>query len=199
MRWGSRTRVQPRPPEERLAGLAVGDRVVYGSYGLGRVAVKETRAVAGAEHEVVVVELGDGLLVTLPLERALGCLRRVADQAELEDVQRILRGSVIDEQAWQKRLRVAREKVVDGTPVGLAEVVRDSARREAEVRARGGARLSTAEHGLYTNARQLLAAEIGCSLGIPTTAADDWIDEQLADSNDNASKPPPAVTRSRLG
>ena len=114
MRWASRTRLQPRSPEERLASLTVGDWVVCGSYGLGRVAVKETRAVGGAEREVVVVELGDGLLVTLPLERALGCLRLVADQAELEVVQRILRGSVIDEQAWQKRLRVAREKVSMG-------------------------------------------------------------------------------------
>src|SRR5215471_11773457 len=96
------------------------------------------------------------LLVTLPLERALGCLRLVADQAELEVVQRILRGSVIDEQAWQKRLRVAREKVVDGTPVGLAEGVRDRACREARTRG-GRARFSTAEHGLYQKARQLLA------------------------------------------
>src|SRR5262245_57976992 len=146
MRWGSRARVQPRPPEERLASLTVGDRVVYGSYGLGRVAVKETRAVGGAAGEVVVVELGESLSVTLPLERALGCLRLVADRGAIEAVQRILRGSVIDEEAWQKRLRVAREKVVDGTVVGLAEVVRDSARREAEIRTRGGgARLSTAE------------------------------------------------------
>jgi RNA polymerase-interacting CarD/CdnL/TRCF family regulator len=192
MRWGGRTRVQPRPPEGRLASLTVGDQVVYGSYGLGRVAVKETRAVGGAAREVVVVELGESLSVTLPLERALGCLRLVADQGEIEAVQRILRGSVIDEQAWQKRLRVAREKVVDGTLVGLAEVVRDSARREAEIRTHGaGARLSTAEHGLYTKARQLLAAEIGCSLGIPTNAADDWIDEQLAEANEKASAKPP--------
>jgi RNA polymerase-interacting CarD/CdnL/TRCF family regulator len=199
MRWGSRTRVQPRPPEERLASLTVGDLVVYGSYGLGRVAVKETRAVGGAAREVVVVELGESLSVTLPLERALGCLRLVADQGEIEAVQRILRGSVVDEQAWQKRLRDAREKVVDGTLVGLAEVVRDSACREARTRA-GGARLSTAEHGLYTKARQLLAAEIGCSLGIPTNAADDWIDEQLAEATDKAStKPPPAVAPARLG
>jgi RNA polymerase-interacting CarD/CdnL/TRCF family regulator len=195
MSWGSRTRVQPRPLEARLTSLTVGDRVIYGSHGLGRVAVKETRAVGGAAREVVVVELGESLSVTLPLERALGCLRLVADEAEIEDVQKVLRGPVIDEQAWQKRLRIAREKVVDGTPVGLAEVVRDSACREARTRG-GGAKLSTAEHGLYTKARQLLADEIGCSLGIPTTAANDWIDEQLAESNDIAStKPPSAVTR----
>jgi hypothetical protein len=35
-------------------------------------------------------------LVTLPLERALGCFRLVADEAEIEDVQEVLRGSVID-------------------------------------------------------------------------------------------------------
>src|SRR5262249_7351994 len=110
MRWVSRTRVQPRSPQERLGSLSVGERVVYGSHGLGRVAVVETKVVGGAAREVVVVELSEGLLVTLPLERALGCLRLVADDAEIEDVQNVLRGSVIDEQTWQKRLRVAHEK-----------------------------------------------------------------------------------------
>jgi RNA polymerase-interacting CarD/CdnL/TRCF family regulator len=180
MRWVSGRREQSRPPEERLASLAVGDRVVYGSHGLGRVAVKETRVVAGAASEVVVVELGESLSVTLPLERALGCLRLVAGETELDDVRNVLRASVVDEQVWQKRLRVIREKVAAGTAVGLAEVVRDSARRE-EIRTRGnGAKLSMAEQGLYHKARQLLADEIGCSLGIPTTAANDWIDEQLS-------------------
>src|SRR5262249_17976850 len=93
---------------------------------------------------------------------------------------------------WQKRLRVIREKVAAGTAVGLAEVVRDSARRE-EIRTRGnGAKLSMAEQGLYHKARQLLADEIGCSLGIPTTAANDWIDEQLSAEQQDAYQAPSA-------
>src|SRR5262249_2391722 len=188
MRWVSRTRVQPRSPQERLGSLSVGERVVYGSHGLGRVAVVETKVVGGAAREVVVVELSEGLLVTLPLERALGGLRLVADDAEIEDVQNGLRGSVIDEQAWQKRLRVGHEKVAAGTAVGLAEVVRDSARRQAQTRGTG-MNLSMAEQGLYRKARQLLADEIGCSLGIPTSAADDWIDEQLRERHEASTKP----------
>ena len=169
----------------------VGDRVVYASHGLGRVAVKETRAVAGAEHEVVVVELGESLSVTLPLERALGCLRLVADEAEIEDMQKVLRGSVSDEQAWQQRLRVAREKLGDGTPVGLAEVVRDSARREAEIRTRRrcGEALDGRARCLHQGTATARSRD-RLSLGIPTTAADDWIDEQLAESNDIAATKP---------
>jgi RNA polymerase-interacting CarD/CdnL/TRCF family regulator len=190
MRWVSGRREQSRPTEERLATLAVGDRVVYRSHGLGRVAVKETRVVGGAAREFVIVELGESLSVTLPLERALGCLRLVAGEAEIEDVRDVLRGSVVDEQVWQQRLRASRDKVAAGTAVGLAEVVRDSARREARTRG-NGAKLSIAEQDLYRKARQLLADEIGCSLGIPTTAANDWIDEQLAKLNDEAATKPP--------
>jgi RNA polymerase-interacting CarD/CdnL/TRCF family regulator len=45
--------------------LAVGDAVVYPAYGVGRVAAREPRALSGVEQEVVVLELGHGLVVTL--------------------------------------------------------------------------------------------------------------------------------------
>jgi transcription-repair coupling factor (superfamily II helicase) len=47
--------------------LAVGDAVVYPAHGAGRVAARETRVILGAEQEVVVLALADGLSITLPM------------------------------------------------------------------------------------------------------------------------------------
>jgi len=56
---------------------------VYTPYGIGRVAAREKRAVLGAEREIVVLELADGLTVTLPMERAREHLRPAASEAYL--------------------------------------------------------------------------------------------------------------------
>ena len=189
MRWVTR-RAESRLLGTRLASLTVGDSVVYASHGLGRVTLKETRNAHDVECEVVVVEFREGLSVTLPLERALEYLRPVSDEAELEAVRRGLRGSPVEAAVWQTRLRAAQEKVAVGSAIGLAEVIRNSARREEEIQARGnGGMLSLAERGLYQKARQLLADEIGSSRGIESAEADAWIDEQLAQGSDRASAP----------
>lgn len=57
--------------------FAVGDAVVYGTHGVGRVTSRKKLA-AG---ELIVLELGEGLAVTLPLERARAQLRPVASNA----------------------------------------------------------------------------------------------------------------------
>src|SRR5579871_2108390 len=73
--------------------LRLGALVVYGGYGLGRVA--RTRAgggtVASSSGSVVLEFASSGLSVTLPLERAAVCLRSVADESDLARVRDALR------------------------------------------------------------------------------------------------------------
>jgi RNA polymerase-interacting CarD/CdnL/TRCF family regulator len=65
--------------------------------------------------------------------------------------------------------------------LGLAEVVRDCARREQRLIAKGaGSRLSPSENDLYKRARRLLSGEIGLARGLEPAEADAWIEEQLA-------------------
>ena len=71
--------------------LAVGDAVVYAAHGVGRVAALERRAVLGVEQDVVVLELGLGLWVTLSTEHAHERLRLVANEADVQRVQQTLR------------------------------------------------------------------------------------------------------------
>jgi RNA polymerase-interacting CarD/CdnL/TRCF family regulator len=159
--------------------LAVGDRVVYASHGIGRVVARRKTKTG---DEVVQLEFGQDLSVTLPVERALETLRPLAGKKELETVRATLRGKDSGEDVvWQKRLKMTQAKVAGGEPLGLAEVVRDAVHRERATTARGeGIRLSLSERNLYLKARQLLAEEIGLARGIDFAEADDWIGAQLA-------------------
>jgi CarD family transcriptional regulator len=162
--------------------LAVGDVVVYAAHGVGRVAARERRMVLGAARETLVLELADGLSVTLPVERARELLRPLLSEADLRRVQETLREDhALSEDVWPKRRKDTQAKLKGGDPFGLAEVVRDGARREQKLIAKhAGSQLSPSERDLYKRARRLLSDEIGLARGIKPAAADAWIEEQLA-------------------
>jgi RNA polymerase-interacting CarD/CdnL/TRCF family regulator len=157
--------------------LDVGDVVVYGWHGVGRVAADDGRA---AGQAILVLEFEGGLRVSLPVARAHELLRPLSNPRELAQVERTLRADATpDQQQWSQRLRATREKLTAGLATGLAEVVRDGIHRER----RRGAIASPAEQELYLKARRLLAAEISVSRGIDQVDADDWIAEQIEQSD----------------
>jgi RNA polymerase-interacting CarD/CdnL/TRCF family regulator len=164
--------MEPQP------SLAVGELVVYGAHGVGRVA--DARPAAEGGEELVVLEFEEGLRVTLPVERARLSVRAVASEAELRDVQRTLRGDgeASDSESWAKRFRSMQLKLAAGELIGVAEVVRDGIQREREHGARAGSALAPAQRILYLKARRLLAAEIAVALGIELTEAENWIGTQ---------------------
>jgi RNA polymerase-interacting CarD/CdnL/TRCF family regulator len=157
--------------------FAVGQVVVYGVHGPGRVVGRETRAGGAEPHEVVVLELAATLMVTLPITLAREQLRPLANELELATVQQTLRTSPpASDPVWLKRQKATRAKLAAAEPIGLAEVVSDGAHRY-----RGDtARLSVSERELYLKARRHLADEIGHIRGIEPSQADDWIANQLA-------------------
>jgi CarD family transcriptional regulator len=161
--------------------LAVGDAVVYGRHGTGRVAARERRIVLGVEREVVVLELGHGLWVTLPIEQARERLRAVASEADMQRVQQTLHeDGEPSEDSWRERLKQGQAKLASGQPLELAEIVRDGVRHESQARKGAAPKLSASEQNLYVQARQLLAQEIGSARGLEQVEADAWIEEQVA-------------------
>ena len=105
--------------------------MAYPPHGVGRVSKREKRVILGVEEDVVVVELGNDLSVTLPISRAEEQLRPPATEADLKKVQKALREpSVVSDEIWSKRVQQAQEKLRSGDPLELAEIVRDGVRRE---------------------------------------------------------------------
>ena len=162
--------------------LAVGTVVAYPPHGVGRIAIRETRAVLGVEQEVVVIELADGLSVMLPLERARALLRPLVTEAGLRRVRETLREDcALSEEIWSKRLKQVQEKLRSGDPEELAEIIRDGVRRDQALNASGAnSKLSLSERALFVKARELLSGEIGLARGLDPAEANAWIDEQLA-------------------
>ncbi len=162
--------------------LAVGDVVVYGTHGIGRIAAREQQSVLGGVQEVVVLELADGLTVTLPLTRAQEQLRPLASEADMDRVRKTLREDrALSSDPWLSRRRETLAKLTGGDPVELAEIVGDGAQRERARRAKGDKpQLSTGEREIFVKARNLLADEIARARGIQQAEADGWIDDQLA-------------------
>lgn len=162
--------------------LAVGDVVVYGTHGIGRIAAREEQDVLGEKGKVVVLELAEGLTVTLPLGRAQEQLRPLASEADMRRVQETLRGErVLSVDPWLSRRRATLAKLTGGDPVELAEIVGDGAQRERTLRANGSnPQLSPGEREIFVKAWQLLSGEIALARGLEQAEADSWIDEQLS-------------------
>ena len=164
--------------------LAVGDLVVYGTHGIGRITSREERVVSGAPREVIVVELEDGLTATLPLDRAHEQLRALASEADLRRVRQALRDDrELSFDPWLSRRRATMEKLTGGDPVELAEIVSEGAQRERMRQAKGAKQqLSSGEREIFQKARRLLSDEIALARDIQPATADGWIDEQLTRS-----------------
>jgi len=161
-------------------GLAVGELVVYGSHGVGRVVAR--LPAAGDRQEAVLVEFGGGLTVTLPLELAAVSMRRLVEERELVAVAQVLRSErPVDSQSWTRRLRALRETVGTGEATGWAEIARDGIRGEHRRGKTGGGLSAPSERRLYLQARALLAAEIAAVREIDLNEADAWIVEQVTD------------------
>lgn len=161
--------------------LEVGAVVAYPPHGVGRVAALEKKVVLGVKQEVVLLELADGLSVTLTVERAQELLRPVLTEAGLRRVKQTLREDcALSDEIWSKRLKEVQEKLRRGGPEELAEIVRDGVRRNQALAASGNAKLSLSERALFVRARELLSGEIGIARGLDQAEAEAWIDEQLA-------------------
>jgi CarD family transcriptional regulator len=158
--------------------LRVGDTVVYAAHGIGRVVAREQKQVGDFERDCIVLDLvAGGLRVTLPLEEAVGRLRTVADEGELEDVRRTLVSeSALHEGAWTKRIKASKAKLASGRPTELAELVRDGSRFE---RLRGS-QMSQAERRVYIQARELLVREISSACGLESHEAEAWLEAHIA-------------------
>jgi RNA polymerase-interacting CarD/CdnL/TRCF family regulator len=163
--------------------LAVGDVVVYRSHGAGPVTAREIRVILGTRQEVIVLALAGGLQVELPLKRARELLRPLANESVLSRVQETLRTDPpLSGGTWLKRQKESLSILRDGDPLGLADIIRNCARRrQAAGSSKGGSPApSLWEREIAAKARLLLSTEIAFARDIEPEEANGWIDRQLS-------------------
>ncbi len=152
--------------------LRVGAIVVYAGHGVGRILERSNRRIQGVDQPVVLIELFNGLSVSLPLQRAEMLLRPPVSEGDLSAVRDALRQDPTEsDKRWPARKHDAEAKLATGMPTDLAEVIRDSGARSSP---------TSSERPLYLRARDCLAEEIAQVRGLDVGDARTWIDEQLA-------------------
>jgi RNA polymerase-interacting CarD/CdnL/TRCF family regulator len=162
--------------------LAVGDIVVYRSHGAGPVTARESRVIHGKQQEVIVLALARGLRVELPLQRAHQLLRPLAIESDISRVQEALStDQPLSGDTWVKRQRETLSSLNEGDPIGLAHIIRNSTRRQAECSAKGHKPLQSLwEREITAKARALLSTEIAFVRNVEPEEANSWVDQPLS-------------------
>lgn len=133
-----------------------GEFVVYPAHGVGKVADISTQKIGGAELELIVVNFDkDKMTLRVPLSKAESVgLRKISETPVMDEALGVLKGKAkVRKIMWSRRAQEYENKINSGSPVAIAEVVRDLYRRE------NLSEQSYSERQIYEQALDCLANE----------------------------------------
>jgi CarD family transcriptional regulator len=147
----------------------VGDKAVYPARGVAEVVGIETKEIGGKPLQFYSLRIIDSdMRILVPVDKAAGVgLRKVASEAEVDDVLDILREKDVhlDKQTWNRRHRGFMEKIKTGSLFEVAEVFRDLYRLKSQKT------LSFGERRMLDTAKGLIVKELA--------VARRWNDQQV--------------------
>ena len=133
-----------------------GEYVVYPAHGVGKVADITKQMVAGSELELIVVNFAkDKMTLRIPMAKAETTgLRKISGESTMADALTTLKGKAkVKKVMWSRRAQEYENKINSGSPVAIAEVIRDLHRSE------NLAEQSYSERQIYEQALDRLANE----------------------------------------
>ena len=145
-----------------------GDYVVYPAHGVGKVADITKQSVAGSELELIVVNFDkDKMTLRIPMAKAETTgLRKISEADTMADALSTLKGKAkVKKVMWSRRAQEYENKINSGSPVAIAEVIRDLYRSE------NLAEQSYSERQIYEQALDRLANELAALEKINTQEA----------------------------
>jgi CarD family transcriptional regulator len=142
-----------------------GEKVVYPAHGVGVIEGVQTRTISGTERTYYLLRILDNhMTIMVPTENvgAVG-LRRVIGKDMVTKIYRILRDRKVqaDGQTWNRRYREYTEKIKTGSPLEIAQVLRDLLVLKADKD------LSFGERKILDTARNLLVKELSIAQDHP--------------------------------
>ena len=145
-----------------------GEFVVYPAHGVGKVADISTQKIGGAELELIVVNFDkDKMTLRVPLSKAESVgLRKISETPVMDEALGVLKGKAkVRKIMWSRRAQEYENKINSGSPVAIAEVVRDLYRRE------NLSEQSYSERQIYEQALDRLANEVAVCENISSADA----------------------------
>ncbi len=163
----------PQPIVMDETVLQAGERVVYPNQGVCRISGIEVKEIGGIRGEFLTMKREeDGATVMIPRAKVASVgLRHVAARSEVEALLGFLTAEADDpELDWKVRHRTHSDKMIGGSLLGTAEVLKG-------LHALSLLRpLPQRERELYDSARHLLVHEVAVALGMSPATAEDAID-----------------------
>lgn len=157
--------------------LAIGDKVVYPMHGAGVIDGIETRNIMGEDKQYYILKLPIGnMTVMIPTENteAIG-LREVVGPEAVKKLQKVFAGkATIANGSWNKRFNASLDQLKTGDIFEVAAVVRNLV---AQCRKH---RISSGEHRLLEQAKQIIISELVLSLEMAPAEVEKWIMEQIS-------------------
>ena len=148
--------------------FSTNDYVVYPSHGVGVISGVEDREFSGTKLRVFVVEFEkDRMTLRVPIAKAASSgMRKLSTRDEMQSALATLKSRArVKRTMWSRRAQEYEAKINSGSPVSIAEVIRDLHRGA------GQSDQSYSERQLYDAALDRLAREL---------AAVEQIDEDVA-------------------
>ena len=145
-----------------------GDYVVYPAHGVGKVSDVTKQTVAGTELELIVVNFDkDKMTLRIPMAKAETTgLRKISSAETISDALTALKGKAkVKKVMWSRRAQEYENKINSGSPVAIAEVIRDLHRNE------NLAEQSYSERQIYEQALDRLSNEYAVFENISTADA----------------------------
>jgi len=118
---------------EKKTKFSTGDYVVYPTHGVGKVTGVEDQEIAGDKLKLIVINFEkDRMVLRVPIAKAeTSGLRQLSSRDEMKAAMKTLRGrSRVRRTMWSRRAQEYEAKINSGSPVSIAEVVRDLHRKE---------------------------------------------------------------------
>ncbi len=118
---------------EKKIKFSAGDYVVYPTHGVGKVTGIEDQEIGGDILKLIVIDFDkDRMVLRVPIAKAeTSGLRRLSSRDEMKVAMKTLKGrSRVRRTMWSRRAQEYEAKINSGSPVSIAEVVRDLHRKE---------------------------------------------------------------------
>ncbi len=153
----------------------VGQMAVYPAHGVGVIESIQEKEVGGQPHSFYIMRLLDNdMIIMIPTNNAKNIgLRKVIDTKSVLDIYEILRTrpTRINTTTWNRRYRDYMDKIKTGSPLRVAEVLRDLTLLKLEKE------LSFGERKMLDTAKNLLVKE----LSLVNNMKEEEIEAQLQD------------------
>ena len=157
--------------------FSAGDFVVYPTHGVGKVVDIETQEVAGYKLKMYVISFDqERMILRVPTQKSeTSGLRNLSSSKIMDSALITLKGRARAKRTmWSRRAQEYEAKINSGSPILIAEVVRDLHRNT------GQPDQSFSERQIYESARDRLALEVAAVEEIDLSAATARLEELLS-------------------